>query len=120
MPPYRKPVAPRRHTGQALVEYLWVIAIIAIVSIPAFTFTRQAQVTFFNAQQRSLSSPAFPTATPVPTATPTVSPYIVPTDEGQCKNGGWQYFVTPAGTFKNQGDCESWVKTNGKNAPANP
>jgi hypothetical protein len=32
----------------------------------------------------------------------------------QCKNGGWKAF----GIFKNQGDCVSFVATNGKNPPA--
>jgi hypothetical protein len=31
-----------------------------------------------------------------------------------CKNGGWKDF----GVFKNQGDCVSFVATNGKNPPA--
>jgi hypothetical protein len=38
----------------------------------------------------------------------------VPTSKDQCKNGGWKTF-TPA--FKNQGDCVSFVATNGKNGP---
>jgi len=36
-----------------------------------------------------------------------------PTSTDQCKHGGWQSF----GTFRNQGDCVSYVATNGKNAP---
>ena len=39
-----------------------------------------------------------------------------PMTANDCKNGGWQTFVSPA--FKNQGDCVSWVATNGKNAPS--
>src|SRR5262249_9423911 len=31
-----------------------------------------------------------------------------PTDKDQCKNGGWQSFTNP--TFKNQGDCVSFVE----------
>ncbi|HEY5661744.1 MAG TPA: hypothetical protein VIR59_13240 [Gaiellaceae bacterium] len=38
-----------------------------------------------------------------------------PMTANDCKNGGWQTFVSPA--FKNQGDCVSWVATNGRNAP---
>jgi hypothetical protein len=38
-----------------------------------------------------------------------------PMTTNDCKNGGWQTFVSPA--FKNQGDCVSWVATNGRNAP---
>ena len=37
----------------------------------------------------------------------------VPTDKSECKNGGWQSF----GIFKNQGDCVSFVVTQGRNAP---
>ena len=33
-----------------------------------------------------------------------------PTDEDQCKNGGWQRFNFPR-TFKNQGDCIQFVNT---------
>jgi hypothetical protein len=38
-----------------------------------------------------------------------------PTSKDQCKNGGWQSFVSQG--FKNQGDCVSYVATNGKNEP---
>jgi hypothetical protein len=37
-----------------------------------------------------------------------------PTTKEQCKNGGWRNFGT---SFKNQGDCVSFVATNGKNEP---
>jgi|tagenome__1003787_1003787.scaffolds.fasta_scaffold20774856_2 hypothetical protein len=36
-----------------------------------------------------------------------------PTSKDQCKDGGWQSFDNP--TFKNQGDCVSYVATKGKN-----
>jgi 6-phosphogluconolactonase len=36
-----------------------------------------------------------------------------PTTKEQCKNGGWRNFPQ----FKNQGDCVSFVATNGKNQP---
>ena len=39
--------------------------------------------------------------------------YERPTNADQCKKGGWQQYVV----FKNQGDCVSWVSTNGKNEP---
>ncbi|HLJ69599.1 MAG TPA: hypothetical protein VKX16_19760 [Chloroflexota bacterium] len=35
-----------------------------------------------------------------------------PTSKDQCKNGGWQNFNNP--TFKNQGDCVSYVASGGK------
>jgi hypothetical protein len=38
----------------------------------------------------------------------------MPTTKEQCKNGGWQSYGT---TFKNQGDCISFVATQGKNEP---
>ena len=36
------------------------------------------------------------------------------TTVSECKNGGWEAF----GIFKNQGDCVSYVATDGKNQPA--
>jgi hypothetical protein len=47
----------------------------------------------------------------LPTSTVTVP--ILPTDKDQCKDGGWQSFHV----FKNQGDCVSFVATQGKNPP---
>lgn len=40
-----------------------------------------------------------------------------PTDKDACKNGGYKNFLQ---AFKNQGDCVSYVATNGKNMPAAP
>lgn len=39
-----------------------------------------------------------------------------PVDVNQCKQGGWQNFTSP--TFKNQGDCVSWLQSN-ENAKGN-
>lgn len=39
----------------------------------------------------------------------------LPGTKEECKNGGWQTF----GVFKNQGDCVSFVATQGRNLPAN-
>jgi hypothetical protein len=36
-----------------------------------------------------------------------------PTSKAECKNGGWRNFAS----FKNQGDCVSFVATKGKNPP---
>lgn len=36
-----------------------------------------------------------------------------PTDKDECKRGGWQQFNNPV--FKNQGDCVSFVVSNGRN-----
>jgi hypothetical protein len=38
---------------------------------------------------------------------------LAPTSKDECKNGGWQNYSNP--TFKNQGDCVSYVATGGKN-----
>jgi hypothetical protein len=46
----------------------------------------------------------------------------LPTSKDECKNGGWETFVnvnTGQQIFKNQGDCVSFVATQGKNPPAN-
>lgn len=38
-----------------------------------------------------------------------------PTSKDQCKNGGWSSYTDASGTpFKNQGDCVSYVVTNGQ------
>ena len=39
-----------------------------------------------------------------------------PTSKDECKDGGWQKFDSP--TFKNQGDCVSYVATGGRNGAA--
>jgi hypothetical protein len=39
--------------------------------------------------------------------------HAVPTSKDQCKNGGWRSFSG----FKNQGDCVSYVATDGRNPP---
>jgi hypothetical protein len=41
---------------------------------------------------------------------------LLPTSKEQCKKNGWQAF----GVFKNQGDCVSFVATDGKNGPSGP
>ena len=40
-----------------------------------------------------------------------------PTDKDDCKKGGWENYK---GLFKNQGDCVSFVATDGKNQPDGP
>lgn len=47
---------------------------------------------------------------------------VLPTDMDECKKDGWETFVnvnTGQQIFKNQGDCVSFVATQGKNPPAN-
>jgi hypothetical protein len=42
-----------------------------------------------------------------------------PTNQNQCKNGGWTHYADASGRpFKNQGDCVSYVATGGKNKAA--
>ncbi len=41
-------------------------------------------------------------------------PSLLPTRIDQCKAGGWEQY----GVFKNQGDCVSYVTTDGRNQPA--
>jgi hypothetical protein len=53
--------------------------------------------------------------TPIPT--PPSTTIVLPTDPAQCKNGGWRTF---GGVFKNQGDCVSFVASQGKNPPSGP
>lgn len=43
-----------------------------------------------------------------------ITPDPGPTNKDQCKKDGWKTF----GLFKNQGDCVSFVATEGKNLPA--
>jgi hypothetical protein len=46
----------------------------------------------------------------------------LPTSKDECKKDGWETFVnvnTGVQIFKNQGDCVSFVATQGKNPPAN-
>jgi hypothetical protein len=40
----------------------------------------------------------------------------LPTTKDECKNGGWKSY----GVFKNQGDCVSFVATEGKDPPDGP
>lgn len=47
-------------------------------------------------------------ATPTPTPSPTPTPVGPPTNKNQCKDNGWRIFNNPS--FKNQGDCVSYVE----------
>ena len=51
----------------------------------------------------------------------TTPPNLVPTTADQCKHGGWRGLADHNGTpFKNQGDCVSFVATDGTNAAGAP
>jgi hypothetical protein len=53
------------------------------------------------------------------TITPPPPPPPTPTTADQCKHGGWQDLTDGSGTpFKNQGDCVSFVATDGTNLAA--
>jgi hypothetical protein len=54
-----------------------------------------------------------PVLPPSPPPPPDPEPEL-PTDASDCKKGGWEEY----GIFKNQGDCVSFVATDGKNPPA--
>ena len=56
-----------------------------------------------------------PTEEPVPTDAPIPTPTVMPADKEECKKDGWDEF----GVFNNQGDCVSYVETDGQNEPAN-
>ena len=51
------------------------------------------------------------------TIAPPPPPPQFPTSTDQCKKGGWENYN---GMFKNQGDCVSFVVTDGRNAPDGP
>jgi hypothetical protein len=54
------------------------------------------------------------TTAPLPPGSPTTTlPGGGPHTADDCKQGGWQRY----GVFRNQGDCVSWVATQGKNEP---
>ncbi len=43
-----------------------------------------------------------------------IVPPPMPTDGSQCKKDGWEQY----GVFNNQGDCVSYVATDGRNQPS--
>jgi len=49
-------------------------------------------------------------------ASATLAPPL-PTNVNDCKKGGWENYE---GLFKNQGDCVSFVATDGRNQPDGP
>lgn len=57
----------------------------------------------------AIATPIFAAVTPPPPPPPS----NLPTDKEQCKKSGWETY----GVFKNQGDCVSFVATQGKNQP---
>lgn len=91
------------------------ISVVAVLCIPAFSFLQSATERASLNQEGALNDPPLG----APTGGGGAPAYSYPASDGQCKNGNWRTFVTPDGTFKNQGDCQSWVMTNGRNAPAN-
>jgi Flp pilus assembly pilin Flp len=108
----RRTTPPAARAGQSLVEYTLILAVVALLCIPAISFLQRAQGRVYDNHQQSLNAPSL---------------FNEPATAGDCMNGGWATFntvqgsyTTAQGTFKNQGDCQSWVSTGGRNAPANP
>jgi Flp pilus assembly pilin Flp len=93
----------RAHAGQALVEYLLIISVVALLCIPAFAFLQGATGGAFDRQATGLNSAPL---------------FTYPSGDEPCKDARWASWQVPGGAFKNQGDCESWVVTKGANAPA--
>ena len=102
----------RAHAGQSLAEMSLILAVVALICIPALSFAREAFATAYVQQQAALQSPVGG-AKSTKTVTVYVAPtaYTTPSSEDQCKDGGWQTFNPPTGSFKNQGDCVSYVNT---------
>ena len=99
-----RPATPEgARAGQALVEYLLIISVLALLCLPAFAFMQSASGGAFDRQAAGLNSPAL---------------FTYPSGDEQCKAGTWEGWKVPGGTFKNQGDCVSWIETNTRNAPA--
>jgi hypothetical protein len=68
-----------------------------------------AQLSIFSGFQLNISATVDVTVAPPP-------PPPTPTSADQCKHGGWQGLTDTNGTlFKNQGDCVSFVATDGTN-----
>ena len=61
------------------------------------------------------SDPTVRCGFPPPPPDPTPPPDPAPTSKGECKNGGYRTFTALA--FRNQGDCVSFVATEGRNPP---
>jgi YVTN family beta-propeller protein len=42
---------------------------------------------------------------------------VVPQSKDDCKDGGWRTYGAPAGPFRNQGACVSYVENKSRNRP---
>jgi hypothetical protein len=106
-PAARRPRTLRAWAGQGTTEFLLVACVIAIAAIPSMQFLQQLQRSFYAAHQAQMTVSVSDAAATVKT----------PTTTDQCKQGGWSYKTDENGTrFSNQGDCQSWVATNGTNS----
>lgn len=105
-PHAHSPQRLRAWVGQTTTEFMLIAAVVALVSLPSMMFLQQMQRSFYEMHQASMNQSVSDAAT-------TLS---VPTDQEQCLNSRWIYFTDDNGTrFRNQGDCISWVVTNGAN-----
>jgi Flp pilus assembly pilin Flp len=112
------PAAPREGTasrhrsassGQGLVEYALLVALVSLLLIPGLIFLQGKQSALFEGVGGALRGPAAESVAP---GNP--NPETVPDSQDDCKNGGWQSFNPPGGAFTSQGDCVSWANTNGR------
>jgi Flp pilus assembly pilin Flp len=92
------------HAGQGLVEYALLLALFAILLIPALVFLQDKQSALFERAGNALDGPVIG-----PVAPGTSPDENVPDTADDCKNGGWQTFNPPGGAFTSQGDCVSWA-----------
>ena len=103
---------PRRRAarpGQSIVEYALILAFVALLCLPAIGYLQRATGGAYDRHQRALGAPSF---------------WVEPATADDCKDGRWATFTTirgpyttAQGTFRNQGDCQSWVSTGGTNPP---
>jgi hypothetical protein len=107
-PVARRPRPLRAWAGQGTTEFLLVACVIAVAAVPSMQFLQQMQQSFFAKHQAQMTTSVSDAATTVKT----------PTASDQCKKGGWGYLTDDGTRFKNQGDCQSYVATGGKNEAA--
>jgi hypothetical protein len=94
---------------------------VVVVDEPGELQDRILREFFVNDPLAPATCAEFDARTGAPTPFPAFSGSVVvidaqpfPTSKEQCKDGGWRRF---GDTFKNQGDCVSFVATGGRSAP---
>jgi hypothetical protein len=102
---------------------LTAFSILALVAAPALTVTAFADDTKKGAADSNAANPSAGHKADKNTGTGSASPSTTdkpvskddvaadtPSSRDDCRNGGWSKYSTP--TFKNQGECLSWVNKN--------